>query len=123
MNVSEQVINVMQELSQQLGVAVEKLYPMLVKQAYIDGVKSLLGGVTTLVLIVICVKLMRKLIKEPMLDEWGEWSLPLLLGVSSLGICVVILTIMCYANFSSSITPLLNPDWYITKNLITKLIK
>ncbi len=38
MNISDQINDVINNIAEKIGMAADKLYPVLIKQAYVDGV-------------------------------------------------------------------------------------
>lgn len=136
MNVSDQVIQVMNEIAKQLGVAVEKVYPMLYKQSIIEGVVGLGWTVLGVGLVYVGYKkyikrlTIIKEVEEREVEGRGykfvkvsyeaEEVLSMRLWVCTAMILLGVLMIV--ANLSSSLTALINPDYYMIENII-RMIK
>lgn len=132
MNVSDQVIQVMNEIAKQLGVAVEKVYPMLYKQSIIEGVVGLGWTVLGVGLVYVGYKkyikrlTIIKEVEEREVEGRGykfvkvsyeaEEVLSMRLWVCTAMILLGVLMIV--ANLSSSLTALINPDYYMIENIV-----
>ena len=129
MNISEQVIQVLNEVAAKLGVAAEYLYPILLRQAKIDGIMGILsifGFLILAILFAIVASFLAKKMEQADLvgDEIVE--------VLSLGGCMIsgvfsffsgIAFIIQLATIKVHLTALLNPDWYILEKLLMQIIK
>jgi len=122
-NISEQINNIINNLSEKLGVAAEKLYPVLIKQAYVDGVISLLGILLGLFFCIVPFLVLKIITKKDKNDNylaegWGEewimwWS-------GSILFMIVGLIFVCI-NIITAITAFANPDWYILQMILDKI--
>jgi amino acid transporter len=59
---SEQLASVIEVLSQKLGVAAEYLYPILIRQAYVDGWASIAFIALGIIAILVAIKILRYLL-------------------------------------------------------------
>lgn len=137
MNVSDQVIQVMNEIAKQLGVAVEKVYPMLYKQSIIEGVVGLGWTVLGVGLVYVGYKkyIKRLTIIKEMEEREVEGRGYKFVKVSyeaeevlsmRLWVCTAMIllgVLMIVANLSSSLTALINPDYYMIEKNIIRMIK
>lgn len=126
----EQINLVINNIAEKLGVGVEKVYPILLKQAYIEGIMGIVGIVLSMSMLFVVYKLVYKYYIEEVDTSYGkgkrvcDWDEFTLLLVNIVVIVVVIsnfIVIGCF--YSPTITALFNPDYYIIEELVTKLIK
>jgi hypothetical protein len=119
---SEDLNKQLAELAHKLGVSVEHLWGVLIKQAYIDGISSLATTLVCLLLGVVITYaffyLRRKLKKTPN----HEWTQPvgLLLepfGFVILGIVLLFIVIVASDNFYWVISDFFNPEFYALRHL------
>lgn len=129
-NVGEQLNLVINNLAEKLGVAADKLYPMLIKQAYIDGIISLIWIAVGLLLLIGNLYLINRYYIQDIeverhnyiervkrSENWEEehvafWIISiitLLLGI-----------IMSVGNVNNCITALNNPEWYAIKTILNR---
>jgi len=122
-NISEQINNIINNLSEKLGVAAEKLYPVLIRQAYVDGVISLLGILGGLFLCIVPFLVLKIVIKKDkngnyLAEDWdNEWGI---LWIGNAAPIVAGLVFVC-ANTATTITAFANPDWYILQMILDKI--
>lgn len=126
MEISKQVIEVLNEVAGKLGVAAEYLYPVLLKQARIDGIVGIMSIfgylIAALGLAFLVMYLVRKI--EDMTGEFAETMA--LVGITIGGILslfLLIVFIIELLNLEVYITALLNPDWYILEKLLMQIVK
>jgi len=124
-NISEQVMSVINQIAEKLGIAVEKLYPILRKQATIDGyinIICLVGSIVGLLLSLIY------FYKNPdnSVDDYNETKR---IDLFKRGIFIVIMTLSAIGFIAQvifikdTIVALFNPDWYIINNILKNLVK
>jgi hypothetical protein len=118
----QDIINMLSQgidmISQKLGVAADKIYPVLLKQAQYDMVMDIIWSVIGSILLIIAITLtikIRKIIKTD--DE-------VLILISIIGIVVgyfvgILITIICIPNI---IQIIINPQYYIFTHYIRPLI-
>lgn len=124
-NISEQVMSVINQIAEKLGVAAEKLYPILRKQATIDGVSGLALLTLSIITLYFLIKLLAKATskeKESRYDGWEKWFAAQIFLYVGLGINIIY-TLISIFTINGIITALLNPDWYIIQNILKQLIK
>ncbi|MFA5130459.1 MAG: hypothetical protein WC477_06140 [Patescibacteria group bacterium] len=115
---AEQINSVVDNLANKLGIAAEKLLPVMIYQARIDGIESLILWSTSLLVMIICVALMiRAIIKskdEVCWDtqEYIRFWVPGTIGFIFLWVFIF--------NFHW-ITALYNPEWYALKLILNAL--
>lgn len=124
MTISDQINGIINNIAEKLGIAIEYVYPILRKQAMIEGICGLLFLLITVV--VFCI-FFKKAVYHGKLVDWQsedidkDSSLTILYGFFALlSIVVLFVTI---SNFKIYITALINPDWYIINNMLRELIK
>lgn len=122
-NVSEQIMSVVNQMAEKLGVAAEKVYPILLRQAYIVGFRELIMSIIFSILGFISIKTLLKTIRNPKVDSCGEWSEETGFKIFATGILSFACVLWVLRSINTIITALLNPDWYIINNLLKQLIK
>ncbi|MBK5239869.1 hypothetical protein [Clostridium sp.] len=121
-NFGVQISLIIDNISSKLGVAADKLYPALRKQAFIDGITGSIWIIISLILIIFLIIKLFKWFK-PAEDDFGDMVIPdsntdkIVMGIFTL----IAAIIMFSFNFNSTITALFNPDWYMINNIIQNL--
>jgi len=121
-NFGEQINLIINNISQKIGVAADKLYPALRTQARIDGITGTTWCLISLIIIIITTVKLTKWLK-PEKDRYGEKCIPVSnYSKITIGTCLIIVAVFIIGiNFNSSITALFNPDWYIVNKIIQQL--
>lgn len=115
MNVSDQIINVINQIADKLGVAVEKVYPILRKQAIVEGCTNVFWIVVIIAGCLIIISKLIKNIKKTNDEDKQFWS-----GVVVL--ITIIAGILFMPSIKDTITAFVNPDWYVFNELLMNLI-
>ena len=132
MNVADQVIQVIDALAMKLGVAAEYLYPLMIRQAYVDGVAGLLGYFITATLLIVTYKYTKyefvELIKfDAYYDLITRYKyayrkdtevVPSAITIALVAFSFIFVCISIF-NTKNIIDAFVNPEWYA----ITKLLK
>ena len=137
MNVKFDVNEVLQKLAEGLGVAVENLYPILYKQAIIDGVISLLGLISLVLFWIFIYKFSKGFAKKAKEDyeengiysSWFEHIFMdnIFLGISGFFFCaftviMAIGTILVVPEIVGDvITAFFNTEYHMIENILNKL--
>jgi hypothetical protein len=110
-------------IAQKLGVAVDKVYPIMLKQAHVDFIiavtKSLFGIISIIIMIIFVKKMLNITIKDTITEKKD---------VISLGyfICAVIFSIIGLVStiiyIPEAVQIYINPDYYIFKEYVQPLI-
>ena len=131
MDINFDVNKVLEDIANGLGVAVEKLYPVLYKQAIIDGVTNLLWVAFIIAGLIVFVKFAKYAIKKMSdgiknNDKWSyhktdwadypEFIFPLVFG----GIAVTIGVLIAMGLISDSITVFFNTEYYMIEKIISQ---
>lgn len=107
-----QVGRLLAELAEQLGVAVEVVWAALIRQAYVEFVIWLLGGLLSIALVVELVKAHPRLERgegEPSFQE-------VVFAIAS--VIVVAMVVITLGEAYDAITGLLNPEYWALKEII-----
>ena len=125
-NWSEQLMNVINQIAEKLGVAAEKLYPILRKQAMIDGIEGIAYIIFGTILIWVTIKFALKIVKKK--DKYEElicqdWDIEWLPYSLCVGIPIIIGVILITTSLNTVLTAFINPDWYIINNILGQFIK
>jgi uncharacterized membrane protein len=105
------------KLAKSLGVAAENVYPVLRKQAFLDGIWHTTAVLVCVILMVIFIRMMvmsHKKYGEDYYQYFGYW-----IGV----IGNITVAIVAIVNLRSALQCFINPDWYIFNTLIKDLIE
>lgn len=120
--ISEQINQVVDMVALKLGVAVEAVYPMLIKQAKVFcstyNVSLWAAGVAIVMLFACCILLV-------IADEkrWNDLTVCIAAsGMIIFGIVFVISVLYCAFELNNYMTALHNPEWWAIE-YVTKLVK
>lgn len=124
MNQVNQVNEIINNLASKLGMAVNKLFSVLVKQAYIEGVKDIVWAILCLAIITVITVILYKSFYSK--DENGkyrryDWDELNILGWFLSAIMVVICTFIMIYFVSNAITCLLNPEYAAIQMILDKI--
>lgn len=125
--VSEQLIEVIQVVSEKLGVAAEALYPILIKQAYVEGVEVLIQGLLSLVIAFISLKGVRHIWKSYRKQRLSDKGIDdgegffMFIGVFLLSLICIFFFVLGVEQVTDSIGAFLNPEWYALEMLLDKI--
>lgn len=133
MDIKLDINKALEEIAKGFGVAVEKIYPVLYKQALIDGVVNLLWVVMIIVGVTIYYKYAKfatKRVHEGIQNNESKWSsfktdwsdypvyvITLVLG--GIASFALVLTGMCL--IEDSLTAFLNTEYYMVEKIITQV--
>jgi len=119
-NIGEQINLVIDNLSNKLGVTVNKIYPTLIKQSYIEGMSEIILFVLSIIIGIVCFKTILKYWKC-----WNENNVTketILTVVSSLfGIISVMLFIVQLTQLQYNLSRLINPEWHAIEKILMLL--
>lgn len=130
MNVSDQINSVINNLTDKLGVAADKLYPVLIKQVYISAMYKIawvIVGILIIVATLWCIKMLKrkwwKIIEtkdheryKPIDDNTGRVCVVGGLILSSvIGISITIIQTV------TAIAIYINPDWYALQMILNQI--
>ena len=119
--VVDQITQIIDVIAEKLGVAVEMVYPMLIKQAQVEcgqyHVTLWILGITGLLLILSILALIF------LWDDYNEGRCVAIVGVLLVsGVVFVISGVTALCNLQNYLTALHNPDWWAVEYVL-KLIK
>lgn len=125
-NWSEQLMSVINQIAEKLGVAAEKVYPILRKQAMIDGILSLLGILTSVVTFFLIYKAVEYCYFKK--DKNGNaisyrWDLTHFVFGTICVLLFIFSVVSITIDIRDVMTAFMNPDWYIINNILGQLIK
>ena len=119
MDISGQVIAVIDALAAKLGVAAEYVYPLMIRQAYVEGVISLLR------IVLVCVYLygLYRAIKWLKEDGWNaDLEFVYMLSLVFAGIAAIAFVAFVPSCIKIAVTAFANPEWYAIQQIL-KLVK
>src|SRR5690606_36345314 len=110
----------MEQLASAFNTTVEQLYPILVRQAYIDGVTSVLIAVVAWILFFI---LYRSTMKKKAASKYWDWFDEQSGGIRLAGIVVTGLIAFIATGIMISIAPtaLFNPEYWAIKEVLISI--
>ena len=125
---AEQVTQIIDSICERLGVAAEYLYPLLVRQAYVDGITALLGCLLFPASIVALYFFYKHFFKpdkegETRWDKCFRSDTELFVALPMAGL-VVAATVALFASFGcigTAISAFVNPEWYAITSILNKL--
>lgn len=124
-NMSEQITQVINTIAEKLGIAVQLVYPMLRKQALIDGIMDTFYVFIGLALIIAVIVNFRWLLKKDKNGDYiakywdEEWFGYSIVAVGCLGIGIMFITFF----FKDALVAFINPDWYIINNILSQFVQ
>lgn len=124
-NVGEQVNSVINNLCDKLGIAADKIYPVLIKQAHIDGIMGIIWFVISLAIAITGFIVGVKALKNPeenddyaALTNWTAWThVRIWFGFA----LTLIFTIIAANSINTVITALGNPEWYVLQIILNQV--
>ena len=123
-NWSEQLMNVINQIAGKLGVATEKIYPVLRKQALINGIVDLFWIVASIIVIYFSAKISVKLSKKIDNGEFNDdVGIPIVVLLCILVIAFGFGFVIHVISIKDTMTALINPDWYIINNILKQLVR
>jgi hypothetical protein len=151
-NISEQANNILDNIAgkleiiaRKLGIALEHLWGILIRQAYVDGIVSITLSIVFLLIIFLMIKIVPKTIKKisktyfaevkgrkedstgydysrdvsSMREDFASFSRYLVPVISV--ITGIVLLILAITNAVSGVARLINPEWYALRMILEKL--
>lgn len=121
MNINIDMNKAINDIAHKLGIAVEKVYPMLYKQAIIEGAWSIMWVVIS----IITAFLIRKWLKwlgckiEKDDSSWSDYSD----HIMAIGFLCLLTPIVFFINIKDAINIFFNTDYYIINQIITKALE
>lgn len=120
-----QINQIIDKLSQKLGIAVNQVYPALRKQAFIDGIIDFVGVLTGIAFLVSIIWIIKGWIRKKKKDEYfdiedEDFAIVKILYIiiaGTLGICMI------SYNFGNMLTAFFNPDYYVIHMILQQLQK
>lgn len=121
-SVSEQIMSVINQMAEKLGVAAEKIYPILKRQAILDGYLYLAIFIIGILGLAIVTKQIRRIYEKQDSIDCSILTFYMVLLIV-LGIIFAIFVIINLLTLKDTCTALFNPDWYIFNNILKQLVK
>lgn len=117
-NMGQQINSVIDNIATKLGVTVDKLYPILMKQAYIDGILSIVYCIIISLLMITPYIIYKKILKGEEVERFCDLEDDSQVAIVTISIIVSLIFIFVVSiNFNDIFTALLNPEYYIINNL------
>lgn len=115
-NIADQIMSIINQMAEKLGVAAEKVYPVLIKQAYVEGVKDIIWIFFGICLTSIGVYFAGNAIRNKSNSDQEI--------VIFTNICLIIIgLVFTIITINDAITAFVNPDWYVFNTLLKQLIQ
>ena len=117
---TSELSNRLTELATKLGVSVEHLWSVLVRQAYIDGLSSLVTmlicGLIAAGVVYVFLHLRRKYAVAEKRELWIYPAPPL--DLLYLSVALIVLLVIASSNFYWVISDFFNPEYYAFRQLL-----
>lgn len=124
MNVSDQIMNVINQVAEKLGVAAEKVYPILRKQAYVEGFTNIFWIIVASILTFLVIKYWLNFMSNVINNEKDMIEKDSLTGAKwVVTVVLFVIGLIAMPSIKDTITAFANPDWYVFNELLMKLIK
>lgn len=124
MDIKFDVNKVLEELANAFNTTVEYIYPLLIKQAMIDGIITLipltLGVIGIVITLILLSKSKKNHVSENKYDKW-QWDIQGLPYIIALVITGFISCIGLTIFAKTGITALLNPEYHVIKSIIDQI--
>lgn len=119
---SQELSKQLAELAGKLGVSVEHLWGVLIKQAYLDGISSLVTTLVCILLGVVVIYAFFRLRRRFQNTPHKEWTEPFAFlmeptGFLILGVVLLILIMIASDNLYWVGSDFLNPEFYALRHL------
>jgi O-antigen/teichoic acid export membrane protein len=117
---NEQTTKLIESLAAKLGTTAEYLWSVLVNQAYVSGIKSLIGIIISLLVSFALYKVYKfaakKIDVEGEDDNEGFWAIRILTGVAQI---IPFILVLYYT--SNAFNAFMNPEYWALKELLDTL--
>lgn len=121
----EAINSIIGNLANRLGVTVEYLYPLLIRQAYIDGIRALMWIVLCIAFLVAIYKWIKYVFFTKNAEGDTLWEKSYhsdteifhVITLIALGILSIIFIITIGSNLDRAINAFSNPEWYAIQQL------
>lgn len=137
MNTAEQINAVIDNLASKLGVAADKLWPILLKQAYVDGIINIVGlcfGLSCLIVslaliyrffiaeIELASRTWNEIVEKTRGKRSAEWDEErVAIFCVCVGIAIAIGLIFAGVSVVNGVTCFINPEWYALQKILSEL--
>lgn len=123
-----QIVQVIDALSGKLGVAAEHLYPLMIRQSYISGIKAIVWVLISIVVMIAYAKLILYYFApyKDNITRYRECSrndteiLPFTLTLVGSYVACGAVAIFCVC-INTAVNALSNPEWYAIKELLSQI--
>lgn len=113
----DRTYSLLQELASQIGTTVDFIWPILVRQAYIEGIVGIILYIFLAVGIFVYVKIMIvKVWHNIDTSDWYEDEKKA--GIIILGVMLAVLFIIAILTFSFTISSLVNPEYHAIRTIL-----
>ena len=119
--IKEGVMEALTLIADKLGVATEFIWPILLKQARIEGLYGAFYIIVGLIVNILISRYVIRFVKR----EWNglDDDYEDIIWVSFLMLIpVFVISIVIIANMGSILTAIFNPEWYVIENILAKVV-
>ncbi len=123
MDIKVDVHLLLEEIAEKLGIATEYVYPLMYRQAMIDGFWYLFWSMVCILILYVVVRVsieIARKIRDPQDLSDADDFMPAFFILPSVSIVVIAALL---ATAKAAINALLNTDWYIIQQVINQLAK
>lgn len=123
---AEKLSEAVKVMADKLGVAAEKLYPILIKQAYVEGYINLFYAIMCLLLALVVILIVKHLLKKRNMykqtNKYNSEDDTYAYGALFASFIATILIVITAGCANWAVRALYNPEWYAIK-MILDLVK
>jgi uncharacterized membrane protein len=113
-----QIMQVLQNLADKLGVTITYLWGAMIKQAYIDGILGLIESIVVFILCTLGIRYGKYLRKRAKEDNNDDLDLG---GIALVVISILVFILVFPVLIGDSIRALVNPDYYAFRLILRAL--
>lgn len=113
----DKIINVINVLSEKLGVATNYIYPLLIKQARIDAITGIFYNLLSIIMLVVAFIMFKSLIK---FENERNAETNSAIGATAILLAIIGIIVLIF-NFQSTLNALFNPEWYAINNILQQI--
>ena len=113
----EKLVPILEQLAKSLNVTTEYLWSALLKQAFIDGVVSVVQFILIIISNFVLVWGSKKVYSLVENSDWDELNY---LWIGSLALIVIILDLAAFFSFDTLLACFLNPEYWALEKILSK---
>ena len=116
----EKLVPILEQLAKSLNVTTEYLWSALLKQAFIDGVVSVVQCILIIISNFVLVWGYKRVYS---LVEYSDWDEINYCWILTLAVVVIILDLVAFFSFDTMLASFLNPEYWALEEILSKFNK